>query len=307
MTSSPSKAPNVNTFFCGTTWDCHIKNCPSSTPCPIGDECPPGEQCFAASPCAYLSSQDDSSFAPTPQAEIVAVASITRPTSSPSNSPIMSLPSKAPTVNTFFCGITWDYHTSNCASSTPCPRGDECPLGEKCFSNSPCATFNSHEDVNVDSTTASFCSTEYNLLLTTVSDVLMGPLSSFSLLFIVFGYCSCGRVIWLQIYGRNASIIYCTMVLDLAVDLLYVALAAGSCLPVLSLNGGSMACLLAMLTRLCPNRCIRISYLSHKFPITIGTGFDPRRSCVAAPVPFSHRPQLLHWNLTFTGSTHSSR
>lgn len=176
--SSPSKAPNVNKFFCGITWDYHIKNCESSTPCPNGDECPPGELCFAASPCAYLSNQDDSSStSPTSQAELVAVESFKKPTSSPSYSQIMSLSSKAPTINTFFCGITWDYHTSNCASSTPCPRGDECPSGEKCFSNSPCATLISQEDVIAKSIAGNFCSTEYKLLLTTVSGVFMGPLS----------------------------------------------------------------------------------------------------------------------------------
>ena len=179
ITSSPSKVPTVNTHFCGITWDDHIQNCASSTPCPRGDECPSGEQCFATSPCVISNIEEDSSFAsPTSQPEIVADESGTQSTaspfyfqstSSPFNSPTTSSPSKAPTVNTNFCGITWNDHTRNCESSTPCPRGDECPSGEQCFTISPCATLNSQEDVDVESTVGSFCSTEWNLLLSTVS------------------------------------------------------------------------------------------------------------------------------------------
>lgn len=113
--------------------------------------------------------QDPTSASPTSQTEIAVEESLTQSTASPLNAPTTSSPSKVPTVNTNFCGITWDDHTRNCASSTPCPLGDECPPGEQCFTISPCATLNNQEDVDIESNVGSFCSTEWNLLLSTVS------------------------------------------------------------------------------------------------------------------------------------------
>lgn len=92
-------------------------------------------------------------------------------TSSPTKAPTTQLPSKAPTINANFCGISWEDHTKNCASSLPCPRGDECPKGQSCFSGSPCAVLSGAEDANVESNAGSFCGTEWNTLMATVRQV----------------------------------------------------------------------------------------------------------------------------------------
>jgi hypothetical protein len=102
-----------------------------------------------------LNGKGDSSFAsPTLQMDTVAVDKlVARPTALPFNRPTTSSPSKVPTVNTHFCGITWDDHIQNYARSTPCPRGDECPLGEQCFATSPCAILNGEGDSSFASPT----------------------------------------------------------------------------------------------------------------------------------------------------------
>lgn len=94
---------------------------------------------------------------------------IIQSTTSPSTVPISLSPTKKPTINTNYCGVTWDDHTRNCDVATLCPKGDECPSGETCFSTSPCGILNKQdkdEDSNVAvSNVGSFCSKEWNILL----------------------------------------------------------------------------------------------------------------------------------------------
>lgn len=106
---------------------------------------------------------------------------IIQSTTSPSTLPISLSPIKLPTINTNYCGVTWDDHTRNCDVATPCPKGDECPSGETCFSTSPCGILNNHEkdDVAVDvavSNVGSFCSKEWNILLSTCMTAARCPI-----------------------------------------------------------------------------------------------------------------------------------
>lgn len=94
---------------------------------------------------------------------------------SPSKAPITSSPSKAPMINTNFCGISWKGHTKDCANSLPCPKGDECASSESCFTGSPCAILNSPDDANFESNVGSFCGTEWNVLMSTCESTTKCP------------------------------------------------------------------------------------------------------------------------------------
>ena len=94
------------------------------------------------------------------------------------------MPSKAPTINTNFCGKTWEDHAQNCDRSKPCPRGDECGLGEKCFSDSPCSRLYQLNNLISDlweSKVRSYCGTEWNDLIATVRNSYMTALPGSSL------------------------------------------------------------------------------------------------------------------------------
>lgn len=159
-----------------------------SIPCPRGDECPAGENCFNGSPCALINGQEESDNVIDPSSNPtqlqpegtatnnnvpVTPAKTMQPTlltPSPSILPTTSSPSKAPIINTNFCGTSWEDHTKDCASSTPCPRGDECASDESCFTGSPCSSsstvLSGQEGEHV---AGSYCGTEWNLLMTSVS------------------------------------------------------------------------------------------------------------------------------------------
>jgi hypothetical protein len=90
------------------------------------------------------------------------------PTLSPSDLAASLSPSKVPTVNTNFCGKTYEDHAQNCENSTPCPRGDECGTDEKCFSSSPCA-----DSSDVESNVGNFCGVDWQTMISTVSEVTL--------------------------------------------------------------------------------------------------------------------------------------
>ena len=106
---------------------------------------------------------------------------IIQSTTLPSTVPISLSPTKLPTINTNYCGITWDDHTRNCDIATPCPIGDECPSGETCFSTSPCGILNNQEkddaaDIALSTNVGSFCSKEWNMLLSTCMTAARCPI-----------------------------------------------------------------------------------------------------------------------------------
>ncbi len=99
------------------------------------------------------------------------------PTLSPSDLAASLSPSKVPTVNTNFCGKTYEDHAQNCENSTPCPRGDECGPDESCFSSSPCSTLTGTESADVESNVGNFCGVDWQTMIWTVSDDLLGTLN----------------------------------------------------------------------------------------------------------------------------------
>eukprot|EP00569_Conticribra_weissflogii_P001410 CAMPEP_0171353888 /NCGR_PEP_ID=MMETSP0878-20121228/44424_1 /TAXON_ID=67004 /ORGANISM="Thalassiosira weissflogii, Strain CCMP1336" /LENGTH=905 /DNA_ID=CAMNT_0011859845 /DNA_START=107 /DNA_END=2824 /DNA_ORIENTATION=- len=130
-TAEPSKAPTPNTFFCGETYQDAEQNCFTATPCPNGSGCPAGESCYgiaipkcvSASPTA---APTDSGPQPTDSPTL---------SPKPTSAPVIKTaePSKAPTPNTLFCGVTYQDAEQNCFTATPCPNGSGCPAGEACF------------------------------------------------------------------------------------------------------------------------------------------------------------------------------
>ena len=78
-TPGPTKSPTLNVFFCGTTWQAHVKDCDNALPCPRGDECATNETCFAGSPCAKK--QEGNAAEVTETTTTTAAATITTTTS----------------------------------------------------------------------------------------------------------------------------------------------------------------------------------------------------------------------------------
>lgn len=128
-------SPVHNTYFCGETWQLAEANCLSAQPCPSGFGCTvQGEDCY------QITTQKCISQAPTLS------PTVTKGTVSPAPStglpgPTTSDPTKAPTVNTLFCGANYGEALENCSDATACPSGQnsECPDEMNCFVGIQCA------------------------------------------------------------------------------------------------------------------------------------------------------------------------
>ena len=209
----------VNITFLLTVFLPFVKKskCKSATRCPNGNECPDGEFCYKNLECNPKPTANPTratprpTTKPTPSTALIVQqqqekepAVITAGSSSNNNNnnnnnplpsssssttpkpvvPTTSMPSKAPTINTNFCGKTWEDHAQNCDRSKPCPRGDECGLGEKCFSDSPCSRLYQLNNPISDlweSKVGSYCGTEWNDLIATVRNNYMTALPVSSL------------------------------------------------------------------------------------------------------------------------------
>ena len=93
-----------NLFFCGESYELAEQNCFTNIPCPAGGGCPQGQACFGIpseckSPEPTVTISEAPSESPDPAATTSTGGSV-EPTVSPST----SAPTKAPVVNTHFCG-----------------------------------------------------------------------------------------------------------------------------------------------------------------------------------------------------------
>lgn len=141
LSFAPTKAPIVNTLFCGADYNDAIDNCWSAVPCPggVNTECPSGQECYPiGAECV----------SPEPTAEPTVTGP--QPTDSPtitssptftptiSHEPTTASPTAAPVVNTNFCGDKYMLALENCSESTSCPTGI-CPGSQICYTGIACA------------------------------------------------------------------------------------------------------------------------------------------------------------------------
>jgi len=158
-----STPPPDDSYYCGKSFDDADNTC--ITPCPSGSavECPVGEACFAHTTCSMLhpetffcgSSFNDASscavpcedgvcpdgrscYAYTPCAGDIAAFSepITlAPTRKPTPKPTPSI--DYPTES-YYCGVSLEDASTQCAIPCPLKTSSVCPLGQSCFANTPC-------------------------------------------------------------------------------------------------------------------------------------------------------------------------
>ncbi|KAK1748815.1 chitinase [Skeletonema marinoi] len=158
-----STPPPDDSYYCGKSFDAADNTC--ITPCPSGSavECPVGEACFAHTTCSMLhpetffcgSSFNDASscavpcedgvcpdgrscYAYTPCAGDIAAFSepITlAPTRKPTPKPTTSI--DYPTES-YYCGVSLEDASTQCAIPCPLKTSSVCPLGQSCFANTPC-------------------------------------------------------------------------------------------------------------------------------------------------------------------------
>ena len=137
-TTEATEEPNL--FFCGETYELAQQNCFTAVPCPAGGGCPANQACFGIqseckSPEPTLS---PSAMAGDANTNLTLGDLVTTPddgtpalsTAAPSLSTVTSAPTKAPIVNTRFCGANYTDALQGCGFDRACPGGFECPSGQ---------------------------------------------------------------------------------------------------------------------------------------------------------------------------------
>lgn len=139
-TAKPTASPVYNRFFCGATYNDAEANCVTAQPCPSGfatdcDE--PGAACFGITAERCLSGAPTGAptgAGPQPSISPTVSSAPTGETRVPS-----AAPTKVPTENVFYCGMTFELAQSNCSEETACPTGAGCPGGMLCYNGITCS------------------------------------------------------------------------------------------------------------------------------------------------------------------------
>ena len=140
-TTEPTVAPTSsaqsvgNTFFCGVDYEAAKANCATAQACPSGFGClEQGEACFG------IGAEGCVSASPTNSPSEPELTTITPAPSAGLPEPTTPSLTKAPTINTLFCGVSYEDALDKCSVGTACPAGtqEECPSGLSCFTGIQC-------------------------------------------------------------------------------------------------------------------------------------------------------------------------